>query len=195
MARKSEVLDRMRSFTNGGTVALRLGSQEYADNYLEALGLTVRELGGEPDTHLIYVSVTNPAALVWSLLQALDIPAVQLSFVDAISHLMMSYENVLPNASYVESPTMLEGIMLRIEYLLRKHPSQRNMVIVDSVNSLAVHNSPDVLSEFFHILVNNLKTRSVFTVLFSASEGEGGDLDRILSLVVDDSFTLGRSEK
>ncbi|MGA7860890.1 MAG: hypothetical protein WCB19_03425, partial [Thermoplasmata archaeon] len=60
-----------------------------------------------------------------------------------------------------------------------------------SVNSLAVHNNPDVLSEFFHILVNNLKTRSVLTVLFTTSEGEGTELDRILSLVVDEAFTLG----
>ncbi len=191
MTRDSEIADRLRSYTSGGTVALRLSSQEYADNYLSALGLTVRDLGGESNAHTIYVSVTNPASLVWSLLQALDIPSGRLSFVDAISHLMMSFQNVLPNASYVESPTMLEGIMLRIEYLLRKHPNQRNMVIVDSVNSLAVHNSPEVLSEFFHILVNNLKTRAVLTVLFTTSDAEGSDLDRILSLVVDEAFSLG----
>jgi hypothetical protein len=175
MASESDVADRLRSFSTGGTVALKLGAKEYADNYLAALGLTVRDLGGEANSHTIYVSVTNPASLVWSLLQALDIPANRLTFVDAISHLMMSYENVLPNASYVESPTMLEGIMLRIEYLLRRHPGQRN----------------DVLSEFFHILVNNLKTRSVLTILFTTSDGEGAELDRILSLVVDEAFTLG----
>lgn len=191
MARESDIADRLRSFTSGGTVALKLGAKEYADNYLAALSLTVRDLGGEANSHTIYVSVTNPASLVWSLLQALDIPAGRLTFVDAISHLMMSYENVLPNASYVESPTMLEGIMLRIEYLLRRHPGQRNVVIIDSVNSLAVHNSADVLSEFFHILVNNLKTRSVLTVLFTTSDGEGTELDRILSLVVDESIALG----
>jgi hypothetical protein len=39
--------------------------------------------------------------------------------------------------------------------------------------------------------VNNLKTRSVLTVLFTTADGEGTDLDRILSLVVDESFTLG----
>jgi hypothetical protein len=191
MAKEADVAERLRSFTSGGTVALKLDAKEYADNYLAALGLTVRDLGGETNAHTIYVSVTNPASLVWSLLQALDIPSARLSFVDAISHLMMSYENVLPNASYVESPTMLEGIMLRIEFLLRRHPSQRNMVIIDSVNSLAVHNSADVLSEFFHILVNNLKTRSVLTVLFATSGDEGAELDRILSLVVDEVYTLG----
>jgi hypothetical protein len=191
MAKESEVAERLRSFTSGGTVALKLGAREYADNYLAALGLTVRDLGGETNSHTIYVSVTNPASLVWSLLEALDIPSSRLSFVDAISHLMMSYQNVLPNATYVESPTMLEGIMLRIEFLLRRHPSQRNVVIIDSVNSLAVHNSADVLSEFFHILVNNLKTRSVLTVLFTTSGDEGAELDRILSLVVDEVYTLG----
>jgi hypothetical protein len=194
MAQESEIADRLRTYTSGGTVALKLGSRDYADNYLAALGLTVRDLGGETNSHTIYVSVTNPASLVWSLLQALDIPSTRLSFVDAISHLMMSYQDPLSNASYVESPTMLEGIMLRIEYLLRRHPGQRNMVIVDSVNSLAVHNAPEVLSEFFHILVNNLKTRSVLTVLFSTSETEGTDLDRILALVVDESITVGATE-
>lgn len=191
MAVESEVADRLRAYSSGGTVALKLGAKDYADNYLSALGLTVRDLGGESNSHTIYVSVTNPASLVWSLLQALDIPAGRLTFVDAISHLMMSYENVLSNASYVESPTMLEGIMLRIEYLLRRHPGQRNIVVIDSVNSLAVHNSADVLSEFFHILVNNLKTRSVLTVLFTTTDGEGTELDRILSLVVDESVSLG----
>ncbi len=194
MAREVDLPDRLRSMTSGGTVALRLGARDYADNYLKALALVVRDLGSEPNSHTIYVSVTNPASLVWSLVEALDIPAGRLSFVDTISHLMMSYQQALPNASYVESPTMLEAIMLRIEYLLRKHPSQRNVVVVDSVNSLAVHNTPGLLSEFFHILVNNLKSRSVLTILLTTTDTDGGDIDRILSLVVDEAFTIGGSE-
>ncbi len=188
-----DIGERLREYQVGGTVALRLGAREYADNYLTALGIAVRDLGSEPSSHTIYVSVTNPASLVWSLVEALDIPAGRLSFVDAISHLMMSYQNALPNATYVESPTMLEDIMLRIEYLLRKHPAQKSVVIVDSVNSLAVHNHPDLLSEFFHILVNNLKSKGVLTILLSTAEGEPNELDRILALVVDESFAIGSS--
>jgi hypothetical protein len=188
-----DIAERLRAYATGGTVALRIGAREYADNYLNALSIAVRDLGTEPDRHTIYVSVTNPSSLVWTLVQALDVPGDRLSFVDAISHLMMSYQDNLPNASYVESPTMLEDIMLRIEYLLRKFPGRHNVVIVDSVNSLAVHNRPDLLSEFFHILVNNLKSRGVLTILLSTAGDESSDLDRILSLVVDESLTIGET--
>ncbi|HEV8050427.1 MAG TPA: hypothetical protein VGP88_07520, partial [Thermoplasmata archaeon] len=142
--------------------------------------------------HTIYVSVTNPASLVWSLAQALDVDASRLSFVDAISHIMMNYRDPLPNATYVESPRMLEDIMLRVEYLLRKHPSPRTILVIDSVNSLAIHNPKDLLSEFFHILVNNLKSRQVLTVLLVVSEDTESELDQMLGLVVDETIEVVR---
>jgi KaiC/GvpD/RAD55 family RecA-like ATPase len=118
------------------------------------------------------------------------VPEDRLSFVDAISHVMMDFRNPLPNASYVESPRMLENIMLRVEYLLRKHPHQRNIVIIDSVNSLAIHNSPSLLSEFFHILVNNLKARQVLTALLAVSEESSESVEQILNLVVDETIPI-----
>jgi hypothetical protein len=61
------------------------------------------------------------------------------------------------------------------------------------VNSLAIHNPPDLLSEFFHILVNNLKARQALTVLFALEE-EGSTVDPILSLVVDESVQVAPRE-
>src|SRR5579859_2260499 len=177
--------------TGGAAVALRLDPREYADEYFEVLSATLRDVGGDPDSHTIYVSVTNPAALVWSLAQALDVRAERLSFVDAISHIMMNYRDPLPNASYIESPRMLEDIMLRVEYLLRRRPSPRTIVVIDSVNSLAIHNPTDLLSEFFHILLNNLKSRQVLAVVLSVSEDTTSELDQMLSLVVDETIRVG----
>ena len=190
MASATEIGERLRALTGGAAVSLRLDPHEYADHYFAALSATLRDLGSEPGTHTIYVSVTNPAALVWTLAQALDVPPDRLSFVDAISHIMMNFRDPLPQATYLESPRMLEVLMLRVEYLLRKHPATRSVVIVDSVNSLAIHNPPDLLSEFFHILLNNLKTRQVLTVLLTTS-GDGNPLiDEMLSLVVDESLDV-----
>jgi hypothetical protein len=185
--------ERLRRLPGGAAVALRMRPRDYADSYLLALGATLREAGLGRDSHTIFVSVTNPAALVWTLAQAFDVPPERLSFVDAISHTMMNYRDPLPNASYIESPRMLENIMLRVEFLLRRHPCERPIVVLDSVNSLAIHNAPDLLSEFFHILVNNLKARQVLTVLFALEE-EGTTVDPILSLVVDESLTVGTPE-
>ncbi|MGD0250889.1 MAG: hypothetical protein ABSB97_08425, partial [Thermoplasmata archaeon] len=113
-----DIGERLRALPGGSAVALKLDPREYADHYFAVLNATLRDVGSETNTHTIYVAVTNPASFVWSLAQALDVPMDRISFVDAISHIMMNYANPLPNATYVESPRALEEIMLRVEYLL-----------------------------------------------------------------------------
>jgi hypothetical protein len=87
---------------------------------------------------------------------------------------------------------MLEDIMLRVEYLLRRQKATRSIVVIDSVNSLAIHNPPDLLSEFFHILLNNLKSRQVLAIVLSVSEDATSELDQMLSLIVDETIDVGR---
>ncbi len=187
--------ERLRTLTGGAAVALRLDPRQYADQYFNVLSATLRDVGIETGAHTIYVSVTNPASLVWSLAEALDVPRDRVSFVDAISHIMMNYRNPLPNASYVESPRMLEDIMLRVEYLLRRTAAPHATVVVDSVNSLAIHNPPDLLSEFFHILLNNLKSRQVLAVVLDVSDDAASPLDQMLSLIVDETIDVGRGAR
>ncbi|MCI4360768.1 MAG: hypothetical protein L3J91_03620 [Thermoplasmata archaeon] len=188
----TDISERLRQLGAGAAVALRLEPREYADQYFAVLSATLRDIGSETNAHTIYVSITNPASLVWSLAQALDVKSDRLSFVDAISHIMMNYRDPLPNATYIESPRMLEDMMLRVEYLLRRHPSSRSIVVIDSVNSLAIHNPPDLLSEFFHILLTNLKSRQVLAVVLSVSEEMTSELDQMLSLVVDETIDVAR---
>jgi hypothetical protein len=186
----ADISERLRALQGGSTVTLRLDPHEYADHYFAVLNATLRDVGTETDAHTIYVAVTNPASFVWSLAQALDVPADRISFVDTISHIMMNFKDPLPNALYIESPRMLEEIMLRVEFLLRKYPHPRQIVVVDSVNSLAIHNPPDLLSEFFHILLNNLKSRQVLTVVLSVAEDESNPVDQMLSLIVDETIDV-----
>ena len=188
----ADIGERLRSIPGGSAVALKLDPREYADHYFAVLNATLRDVGGEPEAHTIYITVTNPASFIWSLAQALDVPADKLSFVDVISHIMMNYANPLPNATYIETPRALEEIMLRVDYLLRKFPHPRSIVVVDSLNALAIHNPRDLLSEFFHIFLTNLKTRNVLTVILMTSDEESGGLEQMLSLLVDETIDVGR---
>ena len=187
-----DIGERLRSLPGGSAVALKLDPRDYADHYFAVLNATLRDVGTETDAHTIYVAVTNPAAFVWSLAQALDVRADRISFVDAISHIMMNYANPLPNATYVESPRALEEIMLRVEYLLRKYPHPRSIVVIDSVNSLAIHNPHELLSEFFHILLNNLKSRQVLTIVLETADEETTAVEQLLNLVVDETIDVAR---
>jgi KaiC/GvpD/RAD55 family RecA-like ATPase len=184
--------ERLRALGGGSAVALKLDPREYADHYFAVLNATLRDVGSETDAHTIYVTVTNPASFVWGLAQALDVPMERISFVDCISHIMMNYANPLPNATYIDSPRALEEIMLRIEYLLRKFPHPRSIVVIDSVNSLAIHNPPELLSEFFHILLNNLKTRNVLTLVLESSDDETSAVEQMLNLIVDETIDIAR---
>ena len=65
-------------------------------------------------------------------------------------------------------------------------------MVLDSVNSLAIHNPPELLTEFFHILLNNLKSRQVLAIVLSVSEDAGSELDQMLSLIVDETIDSGR---
>ena len=186
----ADIAERLRALQSGSAVALRLDPHEYADHYFAVLNATLRDVGTETDSHTIYIAVTNPASFVWSLAQALDVPQDRISFVDTISHIMMNYRDPLPNAIYIESPRMLEEIMLRTEFLLKKYPHPRSICVIDSVNSLSIHNPPDLLSEFFHILINNLKSRQVLTVILSVSDDESNPVDQMLSLIVDETIDV-----
>ena len=188
-----DIGDRLRGLPGGSAIALKLDPREYADHYFAVLNATLRDVGSESDAHTIYVAVSSPSAFVWSLAQALDVAPDRISFVDAISHIMMNYANPLANATYVESPRALEEIMLRVEYLLRKYPHPRSIVVIDSVNSLAIHNPPELLSEFFHILLNNLKSRNVVTLVLETSEEETTGLEQMLNLVVDETVDVARA--
>jgi KaiC/GvpD/RAD55 family RecA-like ATPase len=188
----ADIGERLRSIPGGSAVSLKLDPREYADHYFAVLNATLRDVGSEPEAHTIYITVTNPASFIWSLAQALDVPSDKLSFVDVISHIMMNYANPLPNATYIETPRALEEIMLRVDYLLRKFPHPRSIVVVDSLNALAIHNPQDLLSEFFHIFLTNLKTRNVLTLILLSSDEEAGNLEQMLSLLVDETIDVGR---
>ncbi len=187
-----DIGEQLRALPGGSAVALKLDPREYADHYFAVLNATLRDVGSETDAHTIYITVTNPASFVASLAQALDVPTDRISFVDVISHIMMNYANPLPNATYIETPRALEEIMLRVDYLLRKFPHPRSIVVVDSLNALAIHNPRELLSEFFHIFLTNLKTRNVLTLILMTSDEEAGALEQMLNLLVDETIDVGR---
>ncbi len=89
---------------------------------------------------------------------------------------------------------MLENIMLKVEYLIRKTRDRNNVVVLDSINSLAIHNNTKILSEFLHILVNNLRSKKTYTVIFSMEQYETDDIRNMMNLVCDETVTVEGEE-
>jgi len=183
----SEVAERLGSLPEASAVAMRLK----ADQYFDTIQGMLDRFATKKDLEVVYVTSTIPSQSIIKALEVLEIPMDHIWFVDCISQIMMSQEKRHPHAIIVESPTMLENIMLKVEFLIRKHSDRSALVVLDSINSLAIHNNTKILSEFLHILVNNLRSRGAYTVIFSMQEYETDEIRNMLVLVSDESIELG----
>ncbi len=183
----AEVAEKLSALPDSSAVSLRLKS----DQYFDALQGMLDRFAIKRDMEVIYVTATIPSQSIISALEVLEIPMDHVWFVDCISQIMMSQAKRHAHAIVVESPTMLENIMLKVEFLLRKHPDRSALVVLDSINSLAIHNNTKILSEFLHILVNNLRSRGAYTVIISMREYETEEIRNMLVLVSDESIELG----
>jgi KaiC/GvpD/RAD55 family RecA-like ATPase len=142
----------------------------------------------------IYITCTLPARVVLEQLSSENIKADNIHFVDAISFMVGSAQDERGQTIYVESPTMLEGIMLKVDTWLKKLKDGKKIVFLDSVSTLAMHNDPALISEFLHYFVNNLRGRGIRTVILSVAGQTPEEIENILRLVCDETVVLKGEE-
>ena len=150
----------------------------------------VVEWAGRQKKKIIYVTSTIPSSVIKQQLEAENVPTANLYFVDCISFIVGSTGEEKGNAVYIESPTMLENIMLKVETWLKQLGTKGTVLFLDSMNTLAMHNDEKALSEFSYYLINSLRVRNVMTVVLSIHEQTPEDLEVILKLVCDSGIDV-----
>ena len=143
----------------------------------------------EKDLSAIYITSTIPSQSIKNVLNILEVDLKRIHFVDCISHIMIGAAVRAEHVHFVESPTMLENIMLKVEFLMRSIKGKK-LVLLDSINSLAIHNNTKILSEFLHIMVNNLRAKEAYTLILSVEEQSSEEINNMLGLVCDESLIL-----
>lgn len=179
------VAKRLDALPESSAVALRIR----ADNYFDTIRGVLDSFAPGKDLDSIYVTSTIPAQSIVNALEVLEIDLEKIYFVDCVSQFMMGASEKHEHAIYVESPTMLENVMLKVEYLIRKTKGRNDLVILDSINSLAIHNSIRMLSEFLHMFVNNLRSKKAYAIIFSMEEYESEEIRNIMNLVCDETIS------
>lgn len=144
--------------------------------------LVKKELGG------IYITTSRPSASVIKNLEKSEINMDEVFFIDAISH-TVGGDTSNPRSIYLESPTMLESIMLNIELLLRRIRNESVFVYLDNINSIALYSKQRLMNEFIHVLSNNLRLRDIFTVMLTVKEQTSPELLSVLQLLSDRIIT------
>lgn len=188
-----------------GSIARQLGElapgsavslQMSVDSYLDVMRGIIDMHANKRDMDTIYVTATISFEAIKRVMQALDIDTSRVYFVDCISHIMMGTAAAQKDehASLVESPTMLENIMLKVEYLIRRSQSKEKLVVIDSINSLAIHNNNWILSEFLHILVSGLRAKEAYTVILTVEEHTTPEISNMVNLVCDQGIRAAKEE-
>ena len=127
--------------------------------------VTEFEMGG------VYISASRPAPELIDTLTEIEVPVGSIQFVDCVSSALLGgTENPYTNISYIDSPIMLESILLRTLFHLRQMPTEQNFVILDSVNALAIYNEERMLAEYLHTFINTFRAREVLTAIVNVPD-------------------------
>ena len=170
----------IKSINGGDTLTtVSLGADDFrSDSVKLASVLLSKGMGG------IYVTTSRPSSHIRDELENAKAKTTDLYFVDLVS-MTVGGSTGDPRTLYVESPTMLESILLNISLLERRLKSKKRFVMFDSVNGLSIYSEPKVLREFINVLGNSMRIREIYSMLLTVKEQTDEDLASALKLLSD----------
>ncbi len=123
------------------------------------------EMGG------VYICATRGAVEIIDGFEAIGVDVSDIHFIDLVSSGILGGTDIThPNVTFVDSPIMLESVLLRTLYTLRIAQSERNFVLIDSVNALAIYNEERMLAEYLHTFINTFRQREVLSIILNVPD-------------------------
>ena len=120
------------------------------------------EMGG------VYISASRGAVEIIQAFESIGVDVSHIQFIDLVSSGILGGTDVpYQNIHFVDSPIMLESILLRTLYILRTTPTERNFVFLVSVNALSIYNEGRMLAEYLHTFINTFRQREILSVILN----------------------------
>jgi len=180
---------------NDGGPSVAVALEFPMGSYFDVLRGLVDDFAQGQKLSCVYITSAVPATTINASLEALEIDTTNILFVDTISQMIMGdMERTSNKIIYVESPTVLENVILKVDFLSRRLKGAPMLVVVDSINSLAIHNDTKMLSEFLHVLISGLSAKEAYPVILSIKEQLRPEVHEMLNLVCDQVIDLGHAE-
>ena len=156
------IAEQLTQVSLGSSVQVRLSSSNaFAVTASTMIPLMqMFEMGG------VYISASRGAVEIIQAFEAIGVDVSGIHFLDLVSSGVLGGTDVpYSNITFIDSPIMLESILLRTLYTLRTVNNQRNFVFLDSVNALAIYNDDRMLAEYLHTFINTFRQREVLSVI------------------------------
>ncbi len=160
------------------------------DSYFDVIRGLVDNFAPGKGLKSIYITSSVPSSTLLSAMEALEVNTKNIMFVDCISQLIGGNVVATENVVHVENPTMLENIILKVDFLARKLKEGGTLVIVDSISSFAIHNDVKILSEFLQVLLSGLKSRGAYPVMISIAGQTKPEVREMIGFLSDQVISL-----
>lgn len=154
------------------------------NDYFKAIKDCMTYLVNDQDMGGVYVALTRPSKAMARRLED-DIRMDDLYFVDCVTSMSEGPQTDTGSTIYLESPTMLEAIVVKIGLLLNRVKTLDKFLFFDSINALSIYNDEKILSEFLHLLINNLRPREIVSMLLSVKGQTPRDIENMLKMMCD----------
>ena len=123
------------------------------------------EMGG------VYISANRGAVEIIQAFESIGMDVSNIQCIDLVSSGILGGTDVpYSNIHFVDSPIMLESVLLRTLYILRTTTSVRNFVFLDSINALAIYNEDRILAEYLHTFINTFRQREILSVVLNVPD-------------------------
>ncbi len=169
-----------------GTIRLLVPT---AENAPSAIAHHVRGLQAAGRS-VLYLAADRPYRQVAAQFAQAGVDVSTLHFVDVVTCMDGKVPAVRPpNTLFLPSPTMLEMMAMRIEQVTARLADP--VVVVDSLNTLALYNGPSAVQEFSHYLANRLRARGVSGDFVLREGRDAASLRDQVATFTDEQLVLG----
>ena len=119
----------------------------------------------------VYISASRGASEIIQAFESIGVDVSHIQFIDLVSSGILGGTNVpYSNVHFVDSPIMLESVLLRTLYILKTTEHERNYVLLESVKSLAIYNEDRMLAEYLHTFINTFRQQEVLSVILNVPD-------------------------
>ncbi|MBM3281871.1 MAG: hypothetical protein FJY86_00835 [Candidatus Diapherotrites archaeon] len=130
----------------------------------------------------VYVSINKPTQ---DILKGINVQLTQTQFVDAITALTGKGTEDTQQITFIDSPLALVELNLAISDRMKGLVSNQKFLVVDSISTLLVYNTPQSVEKFCHTIIAKNRGDNVIGLLLMINSDEHHDVVETLAQFVD----------
>jgi len=150
-------------------------------NYADLMQALFERMKSRAEDAWVYVAITRPYEdVVKQFGNFAELRNVR--FIDCISH-AAGISKMDPNCTFIESPALLEKLMMEIMDTFRGlDDGVQKYLVIDSLSSLLIYNDAQIVTEFFTHLTNRTRLADVHTISLVVEEESSDSVNKIIYL-------------